>query len=342
MIERLQIVTTEETSPYINLALEEYLLTNVEENTCVLYLWQNSNTVVVGRNQDVFRECSVEQAEKDGVRIARRLSGGGAVFHDMGNLNFTFLCRKIDRDIAGNTDIILDALKRLGIDAERSGRNDILACGAKVSGNAFYETGGCCYHHGTLLIDADKGLIERYLSVSKDKLALKGVASVRSRVTNLKDIKSDVSVDSVKDSLIKSFSARYGLDPEIRKGEDIPEKELREGIRRFRSRRWIFGEKIFCNRRMSRRFRWGEIELLLNVEDGVIRQAHVFSDAMDQEHILRIAEALNGSGYDEDSVMQALRRAVGGSAAQREASDVNEDIMLMVREYMKEQERSDE
>ena len=179
MTERLWIVETPETYHYRNLALEEYLLMSVPEKTQILYLWQNRNTIVVGRNQDVFRECDMEQVEEGGVRIARRLSGGGAVFHDMGNLNFTFLCRKEDRDIGRNTDIVLSALKKLGIIAERSGRNDILAGGAKISGNAFFETGGFCYHHGTLLVDTDKDLIARYLSVSKEKLRLKGVDSVK-------------------------------------------------------------------------------------------------------------------------------------------------------------------
>lgn len=343
MTERLWIVETPETYPYRNLALEEYLLMSVPEKTQILYLWQNRNTIVVGRNQDVFRECDMEQVEEGGVRIARRLSGGGAVFHDMGNLNFTFLCRKEDRDIGRNTDIVLSALKKLGIIAERSGRNDILAGGAKISGNAFFETGGFCYHHGTLLVDTDKDLIARYLSVSKEKLRLKGVDSVKSRVTNLKDLNGDISVDNMKTSLIEAFSEKYGIVPEFLSVEQFPEREIEERTEKFSSRQWIYGKKIFCNRRKKERFDWGDVEILLYVEDDMISRAHIFSDAMDQDYILKIAEAMTGCRCDEETIRKTLMEVNDGiSLPDKGKGDRIEDMMKMMTGLIERQEAADE
>ena len=141
MIEQLTYIETDNTHPYKNLAVEEYLLLHCRENECILYLWQNQNTVVAGRNQNVWKECLVSRLEEDNGHIVRRLSGGGAVYHDLGNLNFTFLVRKENYDVSKQLDVILKAVQKLGIAAEKSGRNDILADGRKFSGNAFYEKG---------------------------------------------------------------------------------------------------------------------------------------------------------------------------------------------------------
>ena len=144
MIKRLQLFRTDCTDPHRNLAVEQALLEMVGEDTCILYLWQNRHTVVIGRNQNAWRECRTGQMETDGVFLARRLSGGGAVFHDLGNLNFTFLVRKPGYDLNRQLGVIVEACRLMGIPAERSGRNDVLTGGRKFSGNAFYEHQGRC------------------------------------------------------------------------------------------------------------------------------------------------------------------------------------------------------
>ncbi|MEG1942884.1 MAG: lipoate--protein ligase [Angelakisella sp.] len=213
MINRIAYVTTDNTVPYENIALEELLLDTVLPQECILYLWQNRRTVVIGRNQNCRGECRMAQLEADGGYLARRLSGGGAVFHDMGNLNFTFLVQSEDYDLDRQLEVILRAVRSLGIAAEKSGRNDITADGRKFSGNAFYTKGNRKYHHGTIMIDADLDNLSRYLTVSPDKLAAKGVKSVRSRVINLRELNPAVTVESVKTALIAAFGELYGLCP---------------------------------------------------------------------------------------------------------------------------------
>ena len=177
---------SDSTDPYHNLALEQLLFDHCEHDSVILYLWQNNNTIVIGKNQEPYNECRVDEFLRDNGRIARRRSGGGAVFHDLGNLNFTFLVPTADYDLDKQLKVIELACEKLGVKVERSGRNDILADGRKFSGNAFYKNGPRAYHHGTLMVDVDREKMGRYLNPSKAKLSSKGVDSVRSRVVNLK------------------------------------------------------------------------------------------------------------------------------------------------------------
>ena len=182
MIQTIRVYHGKSYDPHFNLAVEKHLLDRVAPGECILYLWQNQNTVVIGRNQNAWAECRTTLLESEGGKLARRLSGGGAVFHDVGNLNFTFLVRDEDYDVDRQLSVIQAACALAGIATEKSGRNDVLAEGRKFSGNAFYHHAGHAYHHGTLMVDVDKDKLGRYLSPPKAKLEAKGVASVRSRV----------------------------------------------------------------------------------------------------------------------------------------------------------------
>ena len=168
MIKKIYTIESGCFNPYQNMGLEEYLMYQAGEDECILYLWQNERTVVIGRNQNAWKECRTKELEADGGYLARRLSGGGAVFHDLGNLNFTFLARRCNYDVDKQTDVVLEAVRRLGLSACKSGRNDITINGCKFSGNAYYSTGDCCYHHGTILMHADQEQMEKYLHVSRE------------------------------------------------------------------------------------------------------------------------------------------------------------------------------
>ena len=211
MIDKLKLYRGQSFDPFFNLAVEEYLLQNTDEGCCTLYLWQNQNTVVIGRNQNAFKECRTTLLEDEGGKLARRLSGGGAVFHDLGNLNFTFLVPAADYDLDKQLKVIELACEKLGVKVERSGRNDILADGRKFSGNAFYKNGPRAYHHGTLMVDVDREKMGRYLNPSKAKLSSKGVDSVRSRVVNLKELASDTTIELLSQKLAEAFGQVYGL-----------------------------------------------------------------------------------------------------------------------------------
>lgn len=215
MYEQVKIINTDIQNPWINLALEEYFLVNHSKNEVVLFLWQNKDTVVIGRNQNPWSECNLPLMEEDNIRLARRITGGGAVFHDIGNINFSFILDRVTYDVGRQCGVIINGLKKLGINALISGRNDMTVDGKKFSGNAFGFRGKNALHHGTILIGADKEKMSRYLTVSHDKIKAKGIASVKSRVTNLSDIMPNITVDIVKEAVIKSFTDEYGLAGEI-------------------------------------------------------------------------------------------------------------------------------
>lgn len=331
MIERLRTVESAATVPYDNIALEAYLLSRVKPGECILYLWQNHRTVVIGRNQNCWKECNCRLLQEEEGYLTRRLSGGGAVFHDLGNLNFTFLVRKEDYDVQRQTEVILQAVRMYGIHAERTGRNDIVVDGRKFSGNAYYKSGDCCYHHGTILLDADKESMSRYLNVSKEKLQSKGVDSVRSRVTNLIEYAPQITPDGMKERLNQSFSQVYGLQAEPLGAEEIDWKETALLTEQFSSWDWLYGRKIPFTCKVDRRFPWGGAELQLEVEGGLVKAVNLYSDGMDVELIQRLKELLPGVKYQKD----AMSAAVGRTPAESKLQEVmRQDIGTWLEEVI--------
>ena len=309
MINKLLWLITDNTYPYKNLAMEEYLTMNVRPGECIMYLWQNRHTVVIGKNQNCWKECKVNSLEKDGGYLVRRLSGGGAVFHDMGNLNFTFMVRQADYSVEKQQDVILRAVQMLGIHGERTGRNDITVDGRKFSGNAFLQVGEQCYHHGTIMLNANTEDMSRYLNVDKQKLQSKGVASVRSRVANLIEFRPDITVPMMQDALIKAFTETYGLPAAKLDETTLPAEEIRLLTEKFESWEWKYGRRIPFDYEISGRFVWGDVQLQLHVDEGIIREINFFSDAMDQEVIENFRSSLEGCRYSEEEMVSAITNA---------------------------------
>lgn len=309
MIRTIALYQSESYDPYYNLAVEQHLLETVGEGTCILYLWQNENTVVIGRNQNAWKECRTSLLEEEGGHLARRLSGGGAVFHDLGNLNFTFLVSQADYDLDRQLSVIQTAVRSFGIPAEKSGRNDVLAEGRKFSGNAFYKNGTQAYHHGTLLVDVDMQRMGRYLNPSKAKLQSKGVDSVRSRVVNLRQLNSEITIPKLKTALAEAFSSVYGLSPG-QLSPDSLDKDAIEAIRqRNQSWEWLYGQKIPFTFECEGQFAWGGVYLALQVENGIVCRAKVYSDAMDWSLAPKLEQALQNCRFSRQELTERIALA---------------------------------
>lgn len=300
------IITSSTFDPWYNLALEEFLLKHVRENEIILYLWQNDNTVVVGKNQNCWKECKCSELEKDGGKLARRLSGGGAVYHDLGNLNFTFVMDKELYNLEKQLKVIIEALKNIDIEAEFSGRNDITVKGRKFSGNAFYNTKSTVLHHGTLLINSDFSKLAGYLQVSKEKIQSKGVESVQSRVINLKEINSSITLEEVMVNLKSTFIKLYGGNGEIIDINPFKE-EINSLYNKYSSWEWRYGESPNFEINFQKRFSFGEIEICLNCKDGYVVDSKVYSDAMDYEVITEISKRLNGIKFEKSCLINSIR-----------------------------------
>jgi lipoate-protein ligase A len=307
----LLVVTADSVNPWHNLALEEYLMDLCQSDSdkdperrygAILYLWQNEHTVVIGRNQNAWAECRTRALERDGGRLARRSTGGGAVYHDLGNLNFSIILPRSRFDLGRNFDVILEAVRLLGIQAVRSGRNDILIGDRKFSGNAFRYWRGVALHHGTLMVDTRLEPLLRYLTVSELKLQSRAIKSVTSRVINLIEARSDLTIPALCDSVIDSFLAQYGKGT----GVEIVDAGRIEGGEKlarleevYASWEWRYGNTIDFDARIETgRFPWGQAELLLKVEQGIISEAQIFSDALDSDFFRQIANSLPGTPFN--------------------------------------------
>lgn len=306
MVKRLAYIESSGHAPYRNLAIEEYLMFHCGVDECILYLWQNQHTVVIGRHQNPWKECQVSALEEDGGYLARRNSGGGAVYHDLGNLNFTFLAWKGNYDVQRQLKVVQLALGMLGMDVEVSGRNDILIGGRKFSGNAFYEQGDFCCHHGTIMLNVDMAALSHYLIVSREKLDDKGVHSVRSRVNNLKEWFPELTIEELKKTLRSAFEQVYGLESLIMSVEKLDAQELAERERRFSSWEWKYGRRFTFQHELSHRFSWGELSLHLQVCKGMVVDAVLYSDAMRFELLEEIPVHLNGCRYERGELCAVL------------------------------------
>ncbi|UPM53487.1 lipoate--protein ligase [Gottfriedia acidiceleris] len=298
------------TDPTLNLAMEEYALKNLDpENTYFLF-YINEPSIIIGKNQNTAEEINASYVNDHNIHVVRRLSGGGAVYHDLGNLNFSFIT-KDDGDSFHNfrkfTEPVIEALKELGVNAELSGRNDLLAEGRKISGNAQFSTRGRMFSHGTLLFDSDIDEVVNALNVKLEKIQSKGIKSVRSRVANIKEfLKDDLTILEFKDLILQSIFKEHGkIERYEWTDEDIKNiKELAES--RYRNWDWNFGKSPKCNIQQSKRFAAGSIDLRLDVNKGIIENVKIYGDFFGVGDVSDIEQLLIGSKFDQQEIENKL------------------------------------
>ena len=327
MITKIFIYNAQGTDPHENLAAEKVLMDALGPGEAMLYLWQNLNTVVIGKNQNAWLECRTSLLEEESGKLARRLSGGGAVYHDLGNLNFTFLMCKEDYDLDKQVTVIQRACELAGIKAEKSGRNDLLAEGRKFSGNAFYQDKVHAYHHGTLMVDVDKEKLGRYLSPPKAKLQAKGVASVRSRVVNLKELSPDLTIEGMRTNMISAFEDVYGLSAEHFVVDAAMLAQIAELKELYSSWDYLYGAPLSFTFSCEKKFDWGYIGLQLDAKGGTILDVQINTDAMDWTLPDAIVKALKGCRFETESMIYALQQAFL-------PADVCEDLCDLIRKQI--------
>lgn len=308
----MRYLINKSTNPYFNLALDEYAMRHIDIDEDFFFLWRNEPAVIIGKNQNTVEEINQEFIEEKGIKVARRVSGGGAVYHDLGNLNFTFI---INVDDPGKVNYkkfvqpIIDALAEMGIEAEASGRNDILIDGLKISGNAQRMANGKLMHHGTLLFDVNIEDLVQALNVDPDKITSKGVKSVRSRVTNIKEhMPEGTTIYDFWDAL-QYYLSDKGRDKEIvLSDEDIAKIEY-EAINRFGTWDWIYGESPEFNYKNNKRFKGGNIEVLIDVNEGKIDSVRFLGDYLGLEDVKHVESRLKGARYhkgDVDAILSTI------------------------------------
>lgn len=296
--------------PRINLAIEEYVLKHLDINETYLLFYINEPSIIIGKNQNTIEEINTKYVEDQQIHVVRRLSGGGAVYHDKGNLNFSFIT-KDDGNSFHNfkkfTEPVVEALKKLGVNAELSGRNDLMAEGRKISGNAQFSTKGRMFSHGTLLFDSEIENVVSALKVKKDKIESKGIKSIRNRVANISEfLEQKVTVEEFREMLL-----RYIFDGE----ENITEYKLTEkdwetihqiSKERYQSWDWNYGKSPKFNLQHSHRFPVGQIDVRLEVNKGKIDACTIYGDFFGVGDVEEVQEKLTGVRYEKASIEQAL------------------------------------
>lgn len=297
--------------PTLNLALEEYVLRNLPMDDSYLLFYINEPSIIIGKNQNTIEEINTDYVHEQGIHVVRRLSGGGAVYHDLGNLNFSFLTRD-DGDSFHNfakfTQPVIDALRKLGVEAELSGRNDIQVGERKISGNAQFATRGRMFSHGTLLFDSAMENVASALKVKPIKIESKGTKSVRGRVANISEyLDTPMTTEEFRTTLLREL---FGCEP-----EDVPQYKLSdeqwEGVRklaeeRYRNWDWNYGRSPKCNIQNERKFVSGIIDVRLDVAEGRIDLVKIYGDFFGVGEVAEIEELLTGIRYEEEAIRQAL------------------------------------
>lgn len=303
------------TDPTINLAIEEHILRNLDFQEGGVLLYTNQPSIIMGRNQNPFEEVNLRFAEAQHLPVIRRLSGGGTVYHDLGNLNFSFITRQRKEDFHNFrkfTAPVRAVLQDMGLDAQLSGHNDIVVAGIKVSGNAQYIAGGRMLTHGTLLLDSDLSNLSLALKVNAQVIESKSIKSVRSHVANISEfLKEPLDMQSLRHRLLHGIFAEPGRVPTYRLTQEDWAAIRRIATERYQSWEWNFGRTPRFSLQKARRFPWGEVVARLEIEDCVIHSIQFHGALLEAYDVTGLEAALGGVRYAREHIRAAVSDLYG-------------------------------
>lgn len=326
-------IESESFDPHFNLALEQYVFDNLDKNENYFMLWQNDNAIIVGKHQNTVAEINAEYTKENNIKVVRRLSGGGAVYHDLGNLNFTFIVSAgggyEQFNFSDFCKPIIELLNSLGVNAVLNGRNDMSIEGKKFSGNSQYAKRGRIMHHGTIMFDSDLDIVGNSLVVSKDKIQSKGVTSIRSRVTNIKPhMQTDVSIEEFKRLLVNH----------VFKGAEVPQYHLTEedikkiealASEKYRTWDWNYGSSPKYSVIKERRFEGvGGITVCMDVENGIIKDFDIYGDYFGNGDKSNLKEILVGKQLKKDVIEDSLKDICIGDYINKLEKDEFIDLLI--------------
>ncbi|WP_442601161.1 lipoate--protein ligase [Paenibacillus sp. KN14-4R] len=299
------------TDPRINLAIEEFVLKHLQMDDSYLLFYINEPSIIIGKNQNTIEEINAEYVKEQGIKVVRRLSGGGAVYHDLGNLNFSFLTKDDGQSFHNFkkfTEPVVKALNELGVECELTGRNDIQVGERKISGNAQFITKGRMFSHGTLLFDSEIEHVVSALKVNAAKIQSKGTKSIRSRVGNISEfLKEKITIQQFKEELLRQI---FGMEP-----DQVPQYELTEAdwakiheisAERYQNWDWNYGRSPKSNIQNMKRFPVGIIDVRMDVVEGRMDEIKIYGDFFGVNDVAEIEDKLRGVRYEEMEVREVL------------------------------------
>lgn len=307
----MKYIVNKSNNPAYNIALEAYAFRELLSEDEIFILWINEPAIIIGKHQNTIQEINKEYIDAHGIHVARRLSGGGAVYHDLNNLNYTIISNKSEEgafDFKTFSQPVIETLADLGVKAEFTGRNDLEINGKKFCGNAQAYYKGRMMHHGCLLFDVDMTVLGDALKVSKDKIESKGIKSVRARVTNILDeLPEKITVNEFSDKILTKMKETYPDMTEYVLSEDELAKIQKSADEQFGNWDWVYGKAPEYTIERNVRYPAGKINTFANVEKSIIKNIKIYGDFFGIKDVQDIEELLVGTRYENKDVLEKLK-----------------------------------